>query len=142
MAASPHRGAGDAQQFGNQRAQACSGSRSAGKAQPTHSLLAPRCLQTKESKSFWKAMMKVHEKLTDINQIKAHNQIKETKLKVGQAGEAGQEAQTLRPAAKGWLQEGLVTCCLLASTGSNPTPQPLPCPPLRRLSPPTCSSPG
>lgn len=27
-------------------------------------------------------MMKVHEKLTDINQIKAHNQIKETKLKV------------------------------------------------------------
>lgn len=87
-------------------------------------------------------MMKVHEKLTDINQIKAHNQIKETKLKVGQAGEAGQEAQTLRPAAKGWLQEGLVTCCLLASTGSNPTPQPLPCPPLRRLSPPTCSSPG
>lgn len=28
-------------------------------------------------------MMKVHEKLTDINQIKAHNQIKETKLKVG-----------------------------------------------------------
>ncbi|KAI3424139.1 hypothetical protein D9Q98_009499 [Chlorella vulgaris] len=37
--------------------------------------------QTKESKSFWKAMMKVHEKLTDIKQIKAHNQIKETKLK-------------------------------------------------------------
>lgn len=28
-------------------------------------------------------MMKVHEKLTDINQIKAHNIIKETKLKVG-----------------------------------------------------------
>lgn len=27
-------------------------------------------------------MMKVHEKLTDIKQIKAHNQIKETKLKV------------------------------------------------------------
>lgn len=41
----------------------------------------PTLLQTKESKSFWKAMMKVHEKLTDINQIKAHNQIKETKLK-------------------------------------------------------------
>ena len=40
-------------------------------------------LQTKESKSFWKAMMKVHEKLTDINQIKAYNVIKETKLKVG-----------------------------------------------------------
>jgi hypothetical protein len=37
--------------------------------------------QTKESKSFWKAMMKVHEKLTDVNQIKAHNAIKETKLK-------------------------------------------------------------
>lgn len=52
-------------------------------------MLCPACqarwcphLQTKESKSFWKAMMKVHEKLTDINQIKAHNQIKETKLKV------------------------------------------------------------
>ena len=28
-------------------------------------------------------MMKVHEKLTDINQIKAYNVIKETKLKVG-----------------------------------------------------------
>ena len=39
--------------------------------------------QTKESKSFWKAMMKVHEKLTDIHQIKAHNVIKEAKLKVG-----------------------------------------------------------
>lgn len=44
---------------------------------------APTRAQTKESKSFWKAMMKVHEKLTDINQIKMHNQIKETKLKVG-----------------------------------------------------------
>ncbi|GAB4813424.1 hypothetical protein N2152v2_000470 [Parachlorella kessleri] len=37
--------------------------------------------QSKESKSFWKAMMKVHEKLTDINQIKAYNAIKEQKLK-------------------------------------------------------------
>lgn len=46
-------------------------------------LAAAPAPQTKESKSFWKAMMKVHEKLTDINQIKAHNQIKETKLKVG-----------------------------------------------------------
>lgn len=26
-------------------------------------------------------MMKVHEKLTDVNQIRAHNAIKETKLK-------------------------------------------------------------
>lgn len=50
---------------------------------------APSPPQTKESKSFWKAMMKVHEKLTDINQIKAHNQIKETKLKVGAWGRAG-----------------------------------------------------
>jgi len=37
--------------------------------------------QSKESKSFWKAMMKVHEKLTDIKQIKAYNAIKEQKLK-------------------------------------------------------------
>ena len=37
--------------------------------------------QGKESKSFWQAMMKVHEKLTDINQIKAYNAIKEAKLK-------------------------------------------------------------
>ncbi|KAL4424314.1 hypothetical protein ABPG75_001615 [Micractinium tetrahymenae] len=43
--------------------------------------LAYTANQTKESKSFWKAMMKVHEKLTDIHQIKAHNQIKEAKLK-------------------------------------------------------------
>ena len=37
-------------------------------------------------------MMKVHEKLTDISQIKAHNQIKETKLKV----------RRHRPSRKGW----------------------------------------
>ncbi|PSC74218.1 chitin [Micractinium conductrix] len=43
--------------------------------------LAYSANQTKESKSFWKAMMKVHEKLTDIHQIKAHNVIKEAKLK-------------------------------------------------------------
>lgn len=41
-------------------------------------------------------MMKVHEKLTDINQIKAHNQIKETKLKVG--GAALQRRGPLQPA--------------------------------------------
>jgi hypothetical protein len=44
-------------------------------------LLSPAGRQSKESKSFWKAMMKVHEKLTDINQIKAYNAVKEQKLK-------------------------------------------------------------
>ena len=43
----------------------------------------PAGRQSKESKTFWKAMMKVHEKLTDINQIKAYNAVKEQKLKVG-----------------------------------------------------------
>ncbi|KDD74358.1 chitin synthase, partial [Helicosporidium sp. ATCC 50920] len=36
---------------------------------------------SKESKSFWKAMLKVHEKLTDMSQVKAYNAIKEAKLK-------------------------------------------------------------
>ncbi len=44
-------------------------------------------------------MMKVHEKLTDINQIKAHNQIKETKLNVGMKGwAAGVEGWGLKAA--------------------------------------------
>ena len=119
-------------------------SRSASRARPgpTGSLLPPCCLQTKESKSFWKAMMKVHEKVTDINQIKAHNQIKETKLKVGQAGEAGREAQRLRSAAKGaWLRRRAGDLLHAGPTGTNPTPA-LPRPPLCRLLPPTCSSPG
>ena len=48
-------------------------------------------------------MMKVHEKLTDINQIKAHNQIKETKLKVSRqkhrSGGVGLEA-----GCRGWTR--------------------------------------
>lgn len=46
----------------------------------SHPLPAGR--QSRESKAFWKNMMKVHEKLTDAKQISAYNVVKEQKLKV------------------------------------------------------------
>ena len=98
---------------------------------PTRSFAHP---QTKESKSFWKAMMKVHEKLTDINQIKAHNQIKETKLKVG-----GQmHSACAWPALPGMMESRADQKQAVAPVCLNTGLLSLPCRPL----PPTCSSPG
>lgn len=86
-------------------------------------------------------MMKVHEKLTDINQIKAYNAVKEQKLKVGGGPRQGAVAAGLRGACMGWRCASLLA--LPSGWLAHASPLPRTCTPrCCRPSPPTCSSPG